>query len=356
MFSTVIFSVLWTSVLLQDAHMDVKDVPVPSNMVWIPEGIFTMGGVGDDVRRDELPAHLVKVTGFFIGKTEVTNHEYAQFVDATNYITIAEQAVDWEQLKKQVPAGTPKPAPENLVAGSMVFQIPVRVEGTSEYSQWWTWVPGASWKCPEGPGSTLTDRMNHPVVHISWPDAVAYAEWIGGSLPTEAQWEYAARGGLASKPFIWGVEPINATHANTWQGTFPVENTATDGFSSTAPVGTFPANGYGLLDMGGNVWEWCIDRYKADVYAERIKQMPEGEICLNPVQLKAVHTPRHPHAPETMVQRGGSFLCNPSYCSSYRPSARMSTTPDSATSHAGFRIVMSVEQAKAKGLSVPLPK
>ena len=356
MMAAIILSAFLSSLLIQN-KIPMNEVPsAPRGMVWIPGGSFSMGGVGNESRRDELPTHPVKVSGFFIGKTEVTNREYSEFIEATGYTTIAERSVDWEQLKKQVPEGTPKPSAEMLVPGSMVFQMPTRIEGTDDYSQWWTWVPGACWKNPEGPDSTITDRMDHPVVHVSWPDAVEYAKWIGGSLPTEAQWEFAARGGLASKPFIWGTQPIDATHANTWQGTFPIENTGGDGFPGTAPVGTFPANGYGLLDMGGNVWEWCLDHYQADVYAERIRKNLTGDEIVDPVQKKPASDPRHPHAPETMVQRGGSFLCNPSYCSSYRPSARMSTTPDSASSHAGFRVVMSSTQAKVKEALVPKQK
>ncbi len=321
-------------------------------MVWIPAGTFSLGGDGNEARRDELPVHQVTLNGFFICKTEVTNREFSVFIEATGYRTIAERPVDWEELKKQVPAGTPKPPAEMLMPGSMVFQMPVKIEGSDDYSQWWTWVSGASWKYPEGPQSSIRQRMDHPVVHVAWADAVAYTKWMGGSLPSEAQWEYAARGGAHSKPFIWGSTPINATHANTWQGTFPTENVIADGFSGTAPVGTFPPNGYGLLDMGGNVWEWCIDRYRPAVYAERLKKNTAGGKIVDPIELRPAIDPRHPHAPETMVQRGGSFLCNPSYCSSYRPSARMSTTPDSATSHAGFRVVMSTEQAKEKLTSV----
>ena len=197
-----ILSAFLSSLLIQNTIKIQEVVSAPAGMVWIPGGKFLMGGGGNESRPDELPVHSVEVSGFFIGISEVTNREYSKFVQATGYRTIAERAVDWEQLKKQVPAGTPKPAAEVLVPGSMVFQIPAQVEGTNDYSQWWRWVPGACWKNPEGPDSTITDRMDHPVVHVSWPDAVAYTKWIGGSLPTEAQWEFAARGGLESKPFI----------------------------------------------------------------------------------------------------------------------------------------------------------
>jgi sulfatase modifying factor 1 len=314
----------------------------PPGMVWIEPGEFTMGGVGPEARRDELPRHRVSLDGFFMSTHEVTNTQFKAFVDATGYTTVAERAVDWEAMKKQVPPGTPKPSEELLKPGSLVFQIPESARGTRDISQWWTWTTGADWQHPEGPESRLEDRWEHPVVQVAWEDAVAYAEWTGGQLPTEAQWEFAARGGMDDMPFIWGNAPLNSTYANIWQGTFPTTNTKEDGFVRTAPVGTFPPNALGLYDMAGNVWEWCSDVYSASVYHDR-----SNMLTTNPKGPDKPHDLRNPFAPDVRVQRGGSFLCNPSYCSSYRPSARMSTTPDSATSHAGFRVVMTASQAKA---------
>jgi formylglycine-generating enzyme required for sulfatase activity len=315
----------------------------PPGMVWIEGGAFTMGGVGPEVRRDELPRHRVKLDGFFISAHEITNQEFKAFVDDTGYKTVAERAVDWDAIKEQVPPGTPKPLEEMLKPGSLVFHIPEAARGTQDISQWWTWTTGADWLHPEGPASKIDGRWDHPVVQVAWADAVAYAKWAGGQLPTEAQWEYAARGGVEDMPFIWGDGALDPTRANVWQGTFPTTNTKDDGFVLTAPVGTFPPNGYGLYDMGGNVWEWCSDIYSANIYEGRKDVVTE-----DPRGPEKPFDPRNPFAPDVRVQRGGSFLCNPSYCSSYRPSARMSTTPDSAMSHAGFRVVMTQEQADAK--------
>ena len=336
--------VLLISICLQAAPQDAPR-QAPEGMVWIEGGEFTMGGVGPEIRNDELPRHRVRLDGFFIGRNEVTNAEFKAFVDATGYTTVAECPVDWELLKTQVPPGTPRPPEEMLLPGSLVFIQPEDVGNLRDYSQWWVWTAGANWRHPEGPGSDIDQRMDHPVVHVAWEDARAFADWAGAILPTESQWEFAARGGIQDMPFIWGNDQIDTSRANVWDGDFPTRNDLGDGFLRTAPVGRYPANGHGLHDMGGNVWEWCRDRYRADEYLRRSRLIGEGEAIENPTGPQDTVDPRNPHAPDTRVQRGGSFLCNPSYCSSYRPSARMSTTPDSATSHAGFRIVMSPEQA-----------
>ncbi len=318
---------------------------VPAGMTWIDGGEFQMGGVGPEAREDEFPQHRVRVDGFFIGTHEVTNAEFAAFVKATGYRTVAERAIDWEELKKQVPPGTPKPPDEMLQPGSLVFTPTDRPVPLDDFSQWWTWTTGADWRHPEGPASSIDDRLNHPVVQVAWEDAVAYCDWIGGRLPTEAEWEFAARGGLDGKAFIWGDEQIDPTRANAWDGRFPDRNDQVDGYVRTAPVGSFPPNGHGLFDMAGNVWEWCADLYRPDEYRRRTEGLAEGEVIANPTGPAASIDPRNPHAPTSRVQRGGSFLCNPSYCSSYRPSARMATTPDSAASHVGFRVVMTKDQA-----------
>ena len=314
--------------------------PLPGpGMVWIPGGEFIMGGDDPLARPDESPRHRVRVRGFWMDSTEVTNAQFRAFVEATGYVTIAERPVDWELLKLQLPEGTPKPADEMLQPGSLVFTPPDHAVDTSDFSQWWSWVHGASWRHPEGPESTIEGRDEHPVVHVAFEDAVAYCAWAGKRLPTEAEWEFAARGGLNRKVNVWGDEPIDATRANTWQGEFPVRNTAEDGFAGAAPVKQFPPNGYGLYDTAGNVWEWCADYFRPDTYARRMLVTgPEG-VSDNPTGPTKSLDPRNPYAPESRVQRGGSFLCNDSYCASYRPSARMGTTPDSAASHVGFRCV-----------------
>ena len=326
----------------------------PVDMTWIPGGSFTMGGVGPEARPDEFPRHLVRVDGFFIGTHEVTNADFKRFVDATGYRTVAERAVDWEELKKQVAPGTPKPPDRLLQPGSLVFTPPDRPVSIDDFSQWWSWTTGADWRHPEGPGSSIEARPDHPVVQVAWEDAAAYCDWKGGRLPTEAEWERAARGGLEEKPFVWGDAQVDPTRANTWNGRFPDRNDATDGHAGTSPVGTYPPNGFGLFDMPGNVWEWCSDLYRPDEYERRVESSPEGEVVVNPAGPRRAIDHRNPHAPTSRVQRGGSFLCHPSYCSSYRPSARMATTPDSAASHVGFRIVMTPAQAATITTSTPV--
>jgi formylglycine-generating enzyme required for sulfatase activity len=207
----------------------------------------------------------------------------------------------------------------------------------SDYSQWWHWTPGANWRHPEGPESRIEGRADHPVVQVSWDDANAYARWAGKRLPTEAEWEFAARGGLDGKPYVWGDDrPSDARPAaNIWQGEFPHRNTVGDGFTRTSPVGSFPPNGFGLYDMAGNVWEWCADWYQRDLYRQRAR----GEIIVDPAGPERSSDPARPFTPQR-VQRGGSFLCNDDYCSRYRPSARHGCSPDTGMSHVGFRCVM----------------
>ncbi len=314
---------------------------VPSGMVWIPPGKLTMGWDGPEGRFDERPAHSVHVDGFWIDATEVTNAQFRTFVEATDYITSAERPVDWEQLKKQLPPGTPKPPDEMLTPGSLVFTPPEHSLGLDDFSQWWTWTNGANWRHPKGPGSTIENMDNHPVVQISWDDAMAYASWAGKRLPTEAEWERAARRGNDGQRFIWGDELApNGTHfANIWQGDFPVHNTAADGFTDTAPVRSFPPNSAGLYDMAGNVWEWTADQFHPDTYQLRLREIEPGGYCLNPTGPNSTADPRNPYSPDSRVQKGGSYLCHESYCSSYRPSAKMASTPDTGMSHLGFRCV-----------------
>lgn len=308
-------------------------------MVWIPGGEFAMGSTDPLARADEAPVHRVRVRGFWMDRTEVTNEQFAAFVDATGYITIAERPVEWEDIRAQLPPGTPRPPDEALRPGSLVFTPPDHPVDLRRYDLWWTWTVGASWRHPEGPGSTLDGRANHPVVHIAYDDAAAYAVWAGKRLPTEAEWEFAARGGLDGAVNVWGDEPVGPAQANTWEGRFPDRNTARDGFVRTAPVGTYPANGYGLVDMAGNVWEWCQDLYRPDAYALLTAEGGPGAVIDNPAGPAESSDPRNPYAKVSRVHRGGSFLCNDSYCASYRPSARMAAPPDSAMSHLGFRCV-----------------
>jgi formylglycine-generating enzyme required for sulfatase activity len=311
----------------------------PPGMRWIPAGEFTMGTDDPKSMRNERPAHRVRLDGFWMDAHDVTNAEFRRFVEATGYVTTAERKPSWEELKKQLPPGTKKPDPSRLVPGSLVFTPPARQVPLNNLSRWWRWVPGADWRHPQGPGSSIQGKDNHPVVHVSWHDAAAYAKWAGKRLPTEAEWEYAARGGLEGKRFAWGDEfrPGGKHMANTWQGKFPVKDTAEDGFAGTSPVGSFPANGYGLYDMAGNVWQWCSDWYRADAH----DQCAAGVCCCeNPAGPADTFDPADPYAARRVI-KGGSFLCHVSYCESYRPSARRGTPPDTGTSHIGFRCVLS---------------
>ncbi|WP_255547629.1 formylglycine-generating enzyme family protein [Mucilaginibacter sp. dw_454] len=305
-------------------------------MVWIKAGTFSMGGDNDQAGPDEFPKHKVTVKGFWMDATELTNGQFAKFVKATGYITTAERKPDWNELKKQVPPGTPKPDESLLVAASLVFNQPSHPVNLNDYSQWWSWEKGADWKHPHGPKSNIIGKDNYPVVHISWFDAVAYCKWAGKRLPTEAEWEWAARGGLSDEIYPWGNEPVDAGEpkANTWQGEFPNKNTLRDKFFYSAPVGSFKPNGYGLYDMAGNVWEWCADYYRNDYYQTINK--PQG--VANPQGPADSYDPDEPYAKKRVI-RGGSFLCNDSYCSGYRVARRMKSTEDSGMEHLGFRCV-----------------
>lgn len=318
---------------------DPPEGPAPDGMVWIPGGEFAMGSTDPLARPDESPVHRVRVGGFWMDRTEVTNAQFAAFVEATGYVTIAERPVDWEELKKQLPEGTPKPPEEVLAPGSLVFTPPDHPVDLTRYDLWWTWTNGACWRRPEGPGSTIEGREDHPVVHIAYDDAVAYCAWAGKRLPTEAEWEFAARGGLDGAVNVWGDALVDATRCNIWQGHFPDVNTEEDGFARTAPVGSFPANGYGLVDVAGNVWEWCSDLYRPDAYAIRTGAAGPDAVADNPTGPTDSWDPRNPDAPVSRVHRGGSFLCSDSYCASYRPSARMACSPDTGLAHLGFRCV-----------------
>ena len=321
------------------APMQAQD-QAPPGMVWIPSGTFLMGTNDRSATQRERPAHKIELDGFWIDATEVTNAQFRAFVDATGYLTTAEKAPRWEDLKDQVPPGTPPPPPEALVPGSMVFTPTKSAVPLNDYTQWWEFIPGADWRHPQGPESSIVGNDNHPVVQVSWHDAQAYARWAGKRLPTEAEWEYAGRGGLQGKPYAWGevLQPEGRWMANIWQGPFPVRNRADDGYVTTAPVKTYPPNGYGLYDTAGNVWEWCSDWYAEDTFEKR-----SSVLTRNPQGPEKSHDPDAPYAPKRVV-RGGSHLCTDSYCTAYRTTGRMPSDPLTGLSHTGFRCVKSVSR------------
>jgi sulfatase modifying factor 1 len=300
----------------------------PDGMVWIPGGTFWMGA--DDISMaDDTPVHEVLVSGFWMDRTEVTNRQFAEFVKQTAYITVAERPPD--------PKDFPGAPPEKLVPGSIVFTPPAGRVSLDDPLVWWRYVPGANWRHPEGPGSSIAGKDDHPVVQICWYDAVAFAQWAGKRLPTEAEWEIAARGGRQRARFVWGndLRPGGKWQANIWEGHFPDENSLDDGFARTAPVATFPPNDFGLYDIAGNVWEWCSDWYRPK-YDNSAQRDPAGP--------RSSDDPNEPGVPKR-VQRGGSFLCSDQYCTRYLPGARGKGAPDSAAAHVGFRCVRSAKRA-----------
>lgn len=306
-----------------------------AGMVWIPAGQFKMGGEDKRSRKDESPLHEVAVNGFWMDATEVTNAQFAEFVDATGYVTIAEKAPNWEELKKSLPPDTPKPHDSLLQAASLVFKPTRGPVDLNDFGIWWEWVYKANWKHPQGPKSSIEGKLDHPVVHVSWFDAMAYAEWAGKRLPTEAEWEWAARGGLDKNTYPWGKENPEEGKAksNIWEGDFPYNNNLRDQFFYTAPVGSFEANPFGLFDMAGNVWEWCSDWYDYNYY-----QTSNTSLIENPKGPQASYDPYMPYT-EQRVMRGGSFLCNDAYCTGYRVASRMKSSPDTGLQHTGFRCV-----------------
>jgi formylglycine-generating enzyme required for sulfatase activity len=306
-----------------------------AGMILIPGGIFDMGADNQQASTDEYPKHRVQVMPFYMDATEVTNAEFKKFVEATGYITTAERKPDWEEIKKTVPPGTPKPADSLLVAASLVFKSVNGPVDLNDYAQWWSWVEGANWKQPQGPGSSIEGKENYPVVQVSWDDAMAYCNWAGKRLPTEAEWEFAARGGLLNNIYPWGNESVSAGNpkCNSWEGKFPSSNTKRDGYITSAPVKTFAANGYGLFDMAGNVWEWCSDWYHQEYYSTL-----GNSVAVDPKGPAKSYDAREPMTPKRSL-RGGSFLCNDSYCSGYRVSRRMKSSPDTGLEHTGFRCV-----------------
>ncbi|MBC7913811.1 MAG: formylglycine-generating enzyme family protein [Pyrinomonadaceae bacterium] len=310
-----------------------------AGMVYIPGGDFMMGADNKQAAVDEYPKHAVHVDPFWMDKTEVTNAQFAAFVKATGYQTTAERAINWPELSKTLPPGTPKPPDSMLLPSSLVFTPTKGPVNLTNYSSWWRWQKAANWKNPEGPGSTIKDKDNLPVVHVSWDDAQAYCKWASKRLPTEAEWEFAARGGLKDHIYPWGNQHVNAGKAktNSWEGDFPYRNTQKDGFLRTAPVGSFAPNCYGLYDMAGNVWEWCSDWYHADYY----QKIYESK-AVNPKGADNSFDPDEPTTPKRSL-RGGSFLCNDDYCSGYRVSRRMKNSTDTGLEHTGFRCVKDVK-------------
>jgi formylglycine-generating enzyme required for sulfatase activity len=309
----------------------------PAGMAWIPGGEFSMGAqdppgmddVGMKATFDSRPVHRVYVDGFFMDKTDVTNAEFERFVKATGYVTVAERKPRAEDY--------PGAPPENLVAGSVVFSPPDHPVSLDDYYQWWSYVPGADWKHPIGPKSSIVGKRNYPVVQIAYEDAQAYAKWADKRLPTEAEWEFAARGGLSGKPYVWGDEfrPHGKWMANTHEGTFPTKDTAADGYAGIAPVAQFSANGYGLFDMAGNVWQWTNDWYRPDYY----KRLSTQGMTRNPQGPESAYDPSEP-GHKKKVHRGGSFLCTDQYCSRYMVGTRGKGDVDTGTNHLGFRCVM----------------
>lgn len=296
---------------------------VPGKMVWIPAGNFDMGSNDPDFA-DSRPIHKVSLSGFWMDEHEVTNAEFERFVKATRYQTVAEQPLN--------PAEFPGVPIENLVPGSGVFTPTAQPVSYEDPLQWWSYVRGASWRNPKGPESSVSGRPNDPVVHVSYTDAAAYAKWAGKRLPTEAEWEYAAQGGKGQQTFYWGNElkPGGKWMANLYQGNFPNANSSDDGFEELAPVKSFPANGYGLYDMDGNVWEWCSDFYRPDYYAMSPAKNPKGpKDSLDPDEPGVIKR----------VQRGGSFLCSDQYCIRYKPGSRGKGEINSASNNLGFRCV-----------------
>jgi formylglycine-generating enzyme required for sulfatase activity len=316
--------------------------PAPAGMVWIPGGEFTMGNDAAYASIAEKPAHRVRVDGYWMDETDVTNAQFRAFVEATGYITTAERTPTPEEIMTQAPRGASPPKKEDLVPGSVVFTPPDHPVPLDDVRQWQKWTPGANWRHPEGPDSSIDGKDDHPVVHVSWDDATSYAKWAGKRLPTEAEWEFAARGGLEGKKYVWGDEPFSEEHpqCNNFQGHFPDHNTREDGYLRTSPVKAFPPNGYGLYDMAGNVWQWTADWFLPDTYARTAGQ----GVLVNPQGPEHSFDPRM--RPAERGQRGGSFLCCVGYCFNYRPSARMGCTPDTGMSHVGFRCVRSADPKK----------
>jgi sulfatase modifying factor 1 len=301
--------------------------PAPEGMVWVPGGKYRRGS-DYATFKDARPIRVIELDGFWMDETPVTNRQFAEFIKATDYLTMAERTPEAEKF--------PGAPPENLVPGSLCFKVPAEPIDLSNHYSWWTYMRGACWNHPEGPNSTIDDRMDHPVVHVCWEDAMAYAKWAGKRLPTESEWERAARGKRDQAPYTWGNEllPDGKWMANVWQGDFPLENTLDDGWATTSPVKAFLPNDFGLYDMSGNVWQWCSDWYRPDAYELGPKRNPQGpDVSFDPQERGVAKR----------VQRGGSFLCSESYCVRYRCGGRGKMEVESSSAHVGFRCARSAD-------------
>jgi len=307
-------------------------------MVWIPGGSFYQGALVNDTLAllHEKPRHLVHIDGFYMDISPVTNKEFKNFVKETGYITTAERDVNWGELARQLPPGTDKPHDSLLKAGSLIFSKTKKpITDFSDFSQWWKWKIGANWKKPRG-DNDISGKDNYPVVHISYEDALSYCKWADKRLPTEAEWEYAARANRDDAIYYWGNDHDSLKYkANTWEGQFPFENSKIDGYENLAPIKSFPANDFGLYGMSGNVWEWTSDWYNVNYYKDLLE---DKAACHNPKGATHAFNPNNIYAQEKVI-KGGSFLCNINYCISYRISAKMSSTPDTSLEHLGFRTV-----------------
>lgn len=329
------------------AQQKVLKSEAPEGMVWVKGKTFLMGAKEGDkyAMMREKPAHEVYVDGFYIDEHEVTNKQFRAFVEATNYITVAEKPINWDEIKKDLPAGTLKPADSILQPGSLIFNKNAgKIVSMNNYQQWWSWKIGANWQQPEGPGSSIEGKDNYPVVHIAYNDALAYCKWANRRLPTEAEWESAAQGNSRDLTFVWGNNPadLNA-NANTWQGQFPTSNISEDGFEYISPIKSYPANNIGIYDMAGNVWEITTDLFNVNYY----KSLNPNEVLNNPTGADKSFTPSNPYQLEH-VMKGGSFLCHESYCASFRISARMGMEPSSSSDHIGFRTVATKDMLEEK--------
>ncbi len=324
-----------------------KSINVPNGMVWIPGKQFMQGATPGDTlsMHHEKPSHPVAVDGFFIDITEVTNAQFKKFVQETGYITLAERKIEWEVMKKELPPETQRPADSILQPGSLIFKkISSDKSNLYDYSQWWEWKIGANWKHPKGSKSTIEGKDDYPVVHVAYEDALAYCKWANRRLPTEAEWELASRGEKLKTIYNWGDSDDSLSEkANTWNGVFPNTNTVEDGFEGISPVKSFPPNSLGLYDMAGNIWEWTQDWYHIYYY----QQLLENGLAINPKGPEEPHNLNNSFSIEKVI-KGGSFLCNKSYCASYRNSARMGNSIKSSSEHIGFRTVATINMLNSR--------